>query len=57
MKREIINFSKEISNLSSRPNQKFSADMIYGILASKSCLLTDITDKLHEPIKKVNTVE
>lgn len=57
MKREIVNFSKEISNLSSRPNQKFSADMIYGILASNSCLLTDITDTLHEPIKKVNTVE
>lgn len=57
MKREIINFSNEISNLSSRPNQKFSADMIYGMLASNSCLLTDIADKLHEPIKKVNTVE
>ena len=57
MKREIINFSNKISNLSSRPNQKFSADMIYGMLASNSCLLTDIADKLHEPIKKVNTVE
>ena len=57
MKREIVNFSNKISNLSSRPNQKFSADMIYGMLASNSCLLTDIADKLHEPIKKVNTVE
>ncbi len=57
MKREIVNFSNKISNLSSRPNQKFSADMIYGILSSNSCLLTDIADKLHEPIKKVNTVE
>lgn len=57
MKREIINFSNQISLSSSRPNQKFSADMIYGILASNSCLLTDIADKLHEPIKKVNTVE
>lgn len=57
MKREIINFSNKISSSSSRPNQKFSADMIYGILASNSCLLTDIADKLHEPIKKINTVE
>ncbi|HSH35584.1 transposase [Schnuerera sp.] len=57
MKREIVNFSNKISKLSSRPNQKFSADMIYGMLASNSCLLTDIADKLHEPIKKVNTVE
>ncbi len=31
--------------------------MTYGILASKSCLLTDIVDKLHEPSKKVNVVE
>lgn len=31
--------------------------MTYGILASESCLLTDIVDQLHEPIKKVNAVE
>ena len=31
--------------------------MTYGILASKSCLLTDISDQLHENSKKVNTVE
>ena len=30
--------------------------MNYGILASQSCLLTDITDQLHEPAKKINTV-
>lgn len=57
MKRGNCKFFKKISNLSSRPDQKFSADMIYGMLASNSCLLTDIADKLHEPIKKVNTVE
>ena len=31
--------------------------MTYGILASGSCLLTDIVDQLHEPSKKVNSVE
>ena len=31
--------------------------MTYGILASQSCLLTDIADHLHESSKKVNVVE
>ena len=31
--------------------------MIYGMLASESCLLTDIVDQLHEDSKKVNSVE
>lgn len=37
--------------------RKFATDMTYGILASESCLLTDIVDQLHEPAKKVNLVE
>ena len=31
--------------------------MTYGILAAKSCLITDIVDQLHEDSKKVNSVE
>ena len=31
--------------------------MIYGILASGSCHLTDVVDQLHEKTKKVNSVE
>ena len=57
MKREILNFSKKISKKLSKPEQKFTADMTYGMLASESCLLTDISDKLHEKNKKKNTVE
>ena len=57
MKREILNFSKKLSSGPSKPEQKFVADMTYGLLASGSCLLTDIADQLHEPSKKVNTVE
>ena len=57
LKREIITFSKKISKSLSKPDQKFNADMNYGILASGSCILTDVVDQLHEPVKKVNAVE
>ena len=57
MKREILNFSSKISRKLSKPEKKFTADMTYGILAAESCLLTDIVDQLHEPAKKVNSVE
>ena len=57
MKREILTFSKKISKRLSKPDKKFTADMTYGMLASKSCLLTDIVDQLHEETKKVNSVE
>ena len=57
LKREILSFSNKLSRPLSKPDKKFTADMTYGILASESCLLTDIVDQLHEPIKKVNAVE
>lgn len=57
LKRKIVTFSNKISRLLPKPDRKFSADITYGILASKSCLLTDITDQLHEPIKKLHTVD
>ena len=57
LKREILTFSNKISKKLSKPERKFCADMIYGMLASGSCLLTDIVDQLHETSKKVNSVE
>ncbi len=57
LKREILNFSNKISRKLSKPNRKFTADMTYGMLASGSCLLTDVVDQLHEDSKKVNSVE
>lgn len=57
MKREILTFSNKISKSLPKPDRKFLADMTYGMLASKSCLLTDVVDQLHEDIKKVNAVE
>ena len=55
--RSIIEFGKRIFGKMERPEQKFAADMTYGMLASGSCLLTSIVDELHEETKKVNAVE
>ncbi len=57
MKRNILNFSNKISRKLPKPEQKFIAEMTYGMLASQSCLLTDIVHQLHEPSKKINTVD
>ena len=57
LKREILTFSNKLSKKLSKPDRKFTADMTYGMLASGSCILTDIVDQLHEDSKKVNSVE
>lgn len=57
IKREILSFSNKISKKLHKPERKFIADMNYGILASRSCLLTDIVDQLHEPSRKINIVD
>ncbi len=57
MKREILSFSNKISKTLPKSERKFFADMNYGILASHSCMLTDIVDQLHEPSKKINIVD
>lgn len=57
LKREILSFSNKISRHLSKPDIKFTADMTYGMLASGSCLLTDIAHQLHEPSRKINIVD
>ena len=57
LKREILTFSNKISRKLSKPDRKFTADITYGMLASGSCLLTDVADRLHEPSKKINVVD
>lgn len=57
LKRSVIEFGKRVFKGLTRPEQKFGADMTYGMLVSKSCLLTSIVDQLHERTKKVNAVE
>ena len=57
MKREIIRFSEKISASLVRPERKFLADMLYGMLASRSCLLSEIAHALQEDTRKINTVD
>ena len=57
LKRKILTFTNKISRRLSKPDRKFTADMVYGILAARSCLLTDISDQLHETAQKANTVK
>jgi hypothetical protein len=57
MKRKILTFTNKISKHLSKPEKKFTADITYGILASGSCLLTDVADQLHEASKKINVVD
>ena len=57
MKKEILRFPEKISKNCPRDVQKFSANMIYGLLAAESCLLSDISDKLGEGIRKKNTID
>jgi len=57
LKRKILTFTNKISKRLSKPERKFTADITYGMLASGSCLLTDIVDQLHEDSKKINIVD
>ena len=43
MKREILNFSKKIAKNLSKSEKKFIQDIEYGIAASGSCLISDIS--------------
>ena len=57
LKRRIINFCSKLSKGFRRPVQKFIADMVYGLIAAKSCYLTEIARNLHEKIALDKTVE
>ena len=57
LKRKILTFTNKISKRLSKPEKKFTADITYGMLASGSCLLTDVADQLHESSKKINIVD
>ena len=57
MKRQILTFTNKISEHLSKPEKKFTADITYGMLASGSCLLTEVADQLHEPSQKINIVD
>lgn len=58
MKREIVNFSDYLSkDCHIKAEKDFLRDMLYGISASNSLLLSDISRKLREKIELDNTIE
>jgi len=57
MKREILNFSKKMSEGLNKKVTKFISDMKYGLSKSKSCLISEISKSLDERVKLKNTIE
>lgn len=57
IKREILNFSKRISERLNKQGIKFVCDMQYGLSKGKSCLISEISRSLDEKVKLKNTIE
>jgi len=57
MKREILNFSKKVSEGLNNPTTKFVMDMQYGLAKGGSCLISNIARSLDENIKLNYTIE
>ena len=57
MKRDILKFSKKITNGLSKPESKFVTDMLFGISRSGSTLISEIARSLKEDIKLGYTIE
>ncbi len=57
MKREIVNFAKNISGCVNKSTSKFVMDMQYGLARSGSSLISEIARSLDEDIKLSYTIE
>ena len=57
MKRDIVNFSKKLSEGVNKSTSKFVMDMEYGLARSGSCLISEISRSLDEDIKLNYTIE
>jgi len=57
MKREIVNFSKKISENVNKATSKFVMDMQYGLAKNGSCLISEVARGLDEDIKLGYTIE
>ena len=57
IKRKILGFSNKLTKSVGQVQSKFVQDMIYGLAKLKSVLLSNISDALLEPIKKINTIK
>lgn len=56
-KRDILNFCNKISEGTFKTTKKLMQDTVYGLLSSKSCLISDISRELKEDIKLINTID
>lgn len=57
VKRDLMNFSKKVTEGLSKPESKFIMDMLFGISKSGSVLISEIARGLKENIKLSNTIE
>ena len=57
MKRDIVNFSKKLSEGVNKSTSKFVMNMEYGLAKSGSCLISEIARSLDKDIKLNNTIE
>ena len=57
MKREILNFSKKVSNGINKSTSKFVMDMQYGLAKNGSVLISNIARSLDENIKLNYTID
>ena len=57
LKARLLNYSKKFLKNFKKTTCKFASDMIYGIIAAKSCKLTDIGRELKEDASLKKTVE
>lgn len=57
MKREILNFSKKVSEGVNKATKKFVMDMQYGLAKGGSCLISNIARGLDEDIKLNYTID
>ena len=57
MKRDLLNFSKKISEGVNQSTTKFVMDMQFGLAKSGSCLISEIARSLNENIKLNYTIE
>jgi hypothetical protein len=57
LKREVFSFCQELGKDSTMAEKRFIGDMVYGITASGSCILSKIADTLQESIHKSNTID
>lgn len=57
LKRSLMHFSAQLTRGAGRVQQKFVAEMLYGLLASGSMFLSEIARQLHEKNQVINTID